>query len=728
MRILALCFSLALPLAATSANASAENLNEEPAGAKKHDQSTYTVVDVERLSRENPAQAIKTFQVKKPDRTIRCDILIAGGGVAGVAAAARILKNSPQLRVCLTEETNWLGGQMTSQGVCALDENSLVETSGACLSYQAFRQAIRDFYKSGYKLSSKSQDEVYFNPGNCWVTRLAFEPKVALRQIDKMLAGALSGGSLQIFRREKIVHIDSASSGVRAALAINLDSGESIQFKPKICLDATELGDLLPLAGVAYSIGSDSHSQTEEPHAPPVGNPNNVQGYVFPFVVEFKPATDNSIAKPEHFDEFESQGKFGLMDYKMFDDSVIQDTRAQKHENGRRTVQPFWTYRRLIDKTAFADPLLPFDVSMINWESNDLAGYNIIDQPPAAQAERLALAKSLSLGFLYWLQNDAPRDEGGVGYKELTLRTDVLGTADGLSMYPYIREARRIHAQTTIIEQDIAASQNPQARAKLYNDTVGIGQYEIDIHGHEEIPGTGQPTKPFQIPLGALIPERGGNLLPAGKDIGVTHITNGAYRLHPIEWAIGEAQGALTSYCLEHNLTPAEVRLQTKHLRALQRSLIENGAPVFWFDDLPTNHPAFAGAQFAALTELLPANPEDLHFGPDRQITIGESAIGLARVSGLLRRTAAGTASATDSKADKADIEAKAIETCQKHKIFSRRRDWRKDRLLTVSDLEEISRHHHLIRYKSTGPGDKVTRADFAIWLYAQAKHAKLTM
>jgi hypothetical protein len=45
--------------------------------------------------------------------------------------------------------------------------------------------------------------------------------------------------------------------------------------------------------------------------------------------------------------------------------------------------------------------------------------------------------------------------------------------------------------------------------------------------------------------LGALIPIRMENLLPAAKNIGTTHITNGCYRMHPVEWNIGEAAGAL---------------------------------------------------------------------------------------------------------------------------------------------------------------------------------------
>src|SRR5690606_39469674 len=53
------------------------------------------------------------------------------------------------------------------------------------------------------------------------------------------------------------------------------------------------------------------------------------------------------------------------------------------------------------------------------------------------------------------------------------------------------------------------------------------------------------PSLPFEIPLGALIPKRMENLLPANKNIGTTHVTNGCYRLHPVEWSIGEAVGLL---------------------------------------------------------------------------------------------------------------------------------------------------------------------------------------
>jgi len=110
----------------------------------------------------------------------------------------------------------------------------------------------------------------------------------------------------------------------------------------------------------------------------------------------------------------------------------------------------------------------------------------------------------------------------------------------------------------------------------VFNDSVGIGYYRIDLH-----PSTGLrnyvdlSSFPFQIPLGALIPKRVENLLPAAKNIGTTHITNGCYRLHPTEWNIGEAAGALAAYCLAHHLTPRQVRNDKQHLSDFQ-SLLAN--------------------------------------------------------------------------------------------------------------------------------------------------------
>jgi hypothetical protein len=170
----------------------------------------------------------------------------------------------------------------------------------------------------------------------------------------------------------------------------------------------------------------------------------------------------------------------------------------------------------------------------------------------------------------------------------LKIRPDVVGTTDGLAKMPYIRESRRIRAEFTILEQQVAAACRPERIfAEKFHDSVGVGYYRIDLH-----PTVGGDnyvdveSLPFQIPLGALIPERVENLLAACKNIGTTHITNGCYRLHPIEWNIGEAAGNLLAFCLMKNLEPKEVRNDEKLLRDFQGFLVKKGFELEWPGDL----------------------------------------------------------------------------------------------------------------------------------------------
>jgi NADPH-dependent 2,4-dienoyl-CoA reductase/sulfur reductase-like enzyme len=58
-----------------------------------------------------------------------CDIAIIGGSMGSVAAALTALEQG--YKVILTEATDWLGGQMTSQGVSAFDEHPHIERLAA---------------------------------------------------------------------------------------------------------------------------------------------------------------------------------------------------------------------------------------------------------------------------------------------------------------------------------------------------------------------------------------------------------------------------------------------------------------------------------------------------------------------------------------------------------------------------------------------------------------------
>ena len=297
-------------------------------------------------------------------------------------------------------------------------------------------------------------------------------------------------------------------------------------------------------------------------------------------------------------------------------------------KNGRM-IPPAFYYRAIVDARNFDDPKRSRSRTIIN-ACNDYHGEAIAgSEDPRAVYEK---AKDLARAYLYWIQTEAPRDDGGAGYPELRLCPEITGTEDGYAMAPYIREGRRLKACQTIVEEDIAAYSCPGSRARHFDDSVGLGGFVIDIHqrchGARLFSG-GVTTKPFQIPLASLVTPELENFAVAGKCIGTTQITNGAYRMHNTEWAMGEAAGELAAYCLEKAI--AEPRLSGRHLFDYQRRLVRAGVPIFWYDDLGFHHPAFEAIQLLSAKKVLPASGR--HLRCDAQHSVARS---LAQIEKLL--------------------------------------------------------------------------------------------
>jgi hypothetical protein len=240
-----------------------------------------------------------------------------------------------------------------------------------------------------------------------------------------------------------------------------------------------------------------------------------------------------------------------------------------------------WQFRRIAARHNFVDGFYDSDIVLANWPQLDYVGGSIIDTPD--RDRHLAAAKAQSRAYVHWLQTEAPRPDGGRGWPGLRLRGDVVGTADGFAQAPYIRESRRIQALTTVREQDVSIKVRGYDGPARFEGSVGIGMYRIDLH-----PSTGGDNyidvecAPFEIPLGALVPVRTPNLLPAAKNIGTTHITNGAYRLHPVEWNIGESAGELAAFCLDRGISPQQVAGDPALVEQLQARLVAAGVELSW--------------------------------------------------------------------------------------------------------------------------------------------------
>jgi hypothetical protein len=607
------------------------------------------------------------------DQTVECEVLVVGGGLAGTATAYESLLAGRT--VCMTEITDWLGGQLSSQGTSALDERPT--------------QRRERFFPRGYLAFSDRIHEHYDkpNPGDCWVSAFCFLPRDGHEILLEMLQEAeeTGGGTLKWFPSTVIKELERNPSGqqITAAIAIQQQPAPGApplntetlsqtiedayryedsdrftktilrfvakppsegqpqgqpQERPWYVIDATETGELIALADVPYRVGIDPLSYLEPSSASAAPDPYCTQGYTYTFAMEAT-AEAQPQPKPDFYEQYAPYYSYEQSRFASF--PLIFTYRRI----WRPLDQP--TVRQNFGGTSFIEPQ-PGDISMQNWTwGNDYRPGTAVDnlvltrdqlqetgqlEPGqwmgGLRVESLRRAEESALGYYYWLVAGTTDSQLGEGVKTpnpnnrfLSGLDSPMGTAHGLSKYPYMREVRRIIGRPspgyatgfTISEIDmtrndftdehyrqnlddrtyrnlgialsgldtierIRSNEIPdpvrlRTRARIYPDTVGIGHYYIDFHpcmlespperpGNIEYPGVRQgagPSYPFQIPLRAMIPQKIDNLIVAGKSIATSQIAAAAYRVHSFEWSAGAAAGTLVDFALDEGVAPHQL-------------------------------------------------------------------------------------------------------------------------------------------------------------------------
>jgi hypothetical protein len=524
------------------------------------------------------AKEIRTMRLRlTPIPTEHTEVLVVGASLGGVQAAVSLLEAGRS--VVLTEATAWIGGQLTSQAV-PLDEHRYIEEFGCTTRYRAFRDAVRTHYATNENLKP-GIDSSRLNPGNAWVTRLAFEPAVAHDLLMSQLEPHLER-SLTLMTKTRAIAAQVQENRVVQVTLENVQTRRQTTVTFDHVLDGTDQGDLLPLCGVEYTTGRESKDQTGEHHATSTADSADRQPVTHVVAMEWVEGATKPIEKPSMYEYFASyqtpySDKLILSPYGP--DSSTGTARRFDTYEGRYAL---WRYRRFYDPTLY-DPAKHRERTTINWPQNDYFMGNLFDDE--YEDVHRQMAKELTRSFVYYLQTGMPREDGGTGYPEMQIATDALGTEDGFAMTPYVRESRRIVAMKTVREEDVSAHTNESL--PHVEDSIGVGSYHIDLHittrSHRFFFDN---TWPFEIPLGAMIPIRIQNLLPACKNIGTTHLTNGCFRLHPVEWNVGEVAGYLSDFLLRHDLTPQAMYANKALVETFQRELDAHGVERSWPDDV----------------------------------------------------------------------------------------------------------------------------------------------
>lgn len=515
---------------------------------------------------------------------LQAQVAVLGASLGGVMAAWRAAQAGCQ--VCLVAEHAWLGGQMTAQAVPP-DEHRLIEQGGASSSYRAFREDMRALYRRLPGFLDRATMTPGTNPGDGWVSRLCIEPVHAARWFEQLLAPQVAAGRLHIQRLTRAVAARRVGPRIQE-LALQAPDGQLLTLRADVFVDATDTGELLHLAQLPYRLGKEAQHEFGEPDAPAAANRLDQQPVTHVMALRAHSTPGPIAARPPCYD-FWRQHHLPHHRHLLFSNGLpgrgAGESAQLPFEVTQRDAQTldWWRYRRIVSSAQWADGRA--DVSLVNWAQNDYALQPLLDGP-VPQAQVQTQARELSLCLLHWLHTEAPNAQGGQGLPHWQPAPDMLGSPDGLAQQVYVRESRRIIGRCTVHQGHLMA---PPPTAP---DSVGIGWYALDIHptcisGH----GANAAVQPFELPLGAFIPAQADNLIPACKNISVTHLANACTRVHPVEWLCGEVAGLLANQLLQDGWPdrPAQVA-------QFRQSLLNCGIPVAWSPGLLAQAATPAGA------------------------------------------------------------------------------------------------------------------------------------
>ena len=530
-----------------------------------------------------------------------CDVLIAGGSLASLAAAVAAANASLSLApsspraICLLELTDWLGGQATASGTSAIDFGDTWENFPRNLpaAFAAF-------------LVSQPLGPSAHNPGGCTVSAKCFLPALFVAWADALVA---TFPNLRVYRSTAVVGVarDARDGRVTALDAVQrtptpahaggwdrllsaalpdwYSAADSAFFTKEaltlpltptgVVVEATEFGDVLLLGGLAVAQGAEAAEAAGNVTQQTCG-----QATTLCFWAAWRAA-----AAPAP-DPWPRGSDCGVP----FDD--VPSANSTNATHARLWINHALTWRRSAAANASDSAhAREGDVALINQAGlNDVDFVYLFQSVPEARAtiaagaysggvdlEALALVEARAYASYHALKGSVAAFFPGAA-ANFTLDEGAAGTATGLAKMPYLRDTRRAAAGIGRFRlcHDFAARDNPgpgppgcfdpgssggggggvsdPGLGFHFIDTVALGSYGFDIHrlsnstcvlpAYLQWGGMPAAARPYYVPWRALTHAESPNVLLAGKTIAQSFYTNAVTRLHPSEWSTGNAAGA----------------------------------------------------------------------------------------------------------------------------------------------------------------------------------------
>lgn len=421
------------------------------------------------------------------------DVVVIGGGAGGTAAAVEAARNGA--RTLVVEETQWLGGVLTSAGVSAIDGNYNLRggifgefTDSLALRYGGYGQL-----RSG------------------WVSNILFNPFVGAQVLNNITR---ESGAEILF---ETVVTKIRRRGSSSPWKICLSNGSRI--RASMLIDGTELGD------VAQAVG-----------APALDDCRAIQDLTY-VAIGKDYGHDAMLEMPESYD---------INNYR----NCCQNPLAEDINGNNPKGQKLWSPMQMLSYGRFPDGHM-----MLNWPiyGNDFYA-DYIDKSPEEKRQIFEQAKLRTLGFIYFLQHelgfsqigiadDVFPTEDGLPFFPYFREARRIAGRDTMTV-----EAARHPYDSDRYTRAVAVGDYPVDHHHYANP-----DWEDLSHlGLGSIPS-------FSVPIGVLIPVSVEDLLVADKAVSVDWEMNGAVRLQPVLLGLGQAAGALAAIASRSGRHPSEV-------------------------------------------------------------------------------------------------------------------------------------------------------------------------
>lgn len=468
--------------------------------------------------------------------TLSADVIVYKANPSGIMAAVAAAKQG--MKVILVEPTAYIGGIVAQGGLVASDVGNYGTIGGQSFD---FFQRVGDYYKTTYGADSQQFKDTYIGT----FAGAHFEPRVAELLFENLLK---EQPSIQLIRHALLTGVEKKGALITSITCQDTEKNIPLTLDGKMFIDASYCGDVMALAKVSYSLGSESRDKYGESLGRNQDGPQ-IQASNYRVTLTNNPDNRIPFPKPENYKP----------------DLYVRN--ALRFKNLTFPEESYNTLYHLPNQKMDANF---YDRPEANW------GYPEGDAASRAKFEQEQ--RDLTFGYYYFLQNDPRVDqEFQKSFASWGLPKDEFTNNGNFPREVYTREGRRLNGTYVMSQRDLQTS-----RAK--DDSIAIGTYGIDTHATQmngkaegKVRGNGgiaQAVRPYDITYRCLVPKAAEceNLL-VPVCLGATHVAWSSIRMEPVLMMTGEAAGIAAALAIEGKTT-----VQNVPVDQLQAKLTANGA------------------------------------------------------------------------------------------------------------------------------------------------------